>query len=113
MKKIILVMLFFCFILPMRAEKVNQVVFLDTSVEEAEKILLNLIHFYEGKIQLTSCNKENHIYTVNYNILNPYGLYNNGINTNVNVVNTSQSKDVMQNNNKSQEKNYAYGGYSC
>ena len=112
MKKILLLFILLLLPLQARADRINQVVFIDTTMNEAEEILLDTIKFYEGKVQLMEADKDKHIYTAQYNMFTSLGLYpTSGTNTNVNI---NLNSNTQTNNNISQNKTqYAYGGYSC
>ena len=113
MKKFLILLTLLMLATPARADRINQVVFLNTTIPEAEETLLNTIKFYEGKVQLIEADKEKHIYVAQYNMFNTLGLYpTNGISTNVNV-NLNSNTQTNSNNNIPNRTQYAYGGYSC
>lgn len=111
MKKFLILLILLLLPLQAKADRINQVVFLNTTMPEAEETLLNTIKFYEGKVQLIEADKKQHTYVAQYNMFNSLGLYPiNGQNTNVNINLNSASQTNSNTPNKTQ---YAYGGYSC
>lgn len=109
MKKVlILLFLLMLSITQVQAEKISRYVVLDTSMEDTELILMNTINMYSGIVELDKYDKQQHIYTVTYNLFKPTAIYaqpQTQQNININSNEVSNNNGVLN--------TYTYGGFSC